>query len=95
MKYAITSGRWKVIGNKPLESSLKKAPIFFKQDILTKEFSIYHSATSQETDASYEECIGLERAAVWEPEHIEDRLEDFFYGRNNKWVQSLKPIRVK
>ena len=38
-----------------------------------------------------EECVGLERAAVWEPEHVEDRLRDHFAGRSNRWVESLKP----
>jgi hypothetical protein len=43
-------------------------------------------------DASYGECTSLERAAVWDTEHIEDRLEDYFNGRENKWVESLKPL---
>ena len=37
MKHAITSGRWEVIGNKSLESSLIQSQLFFKQDIFTKE----------------------------------------------------------
>lgn len=92
MKHAITSGRWEVIGNKSLESSLIQSQLFFKQDIFTKEFTIYDSTTGQEMDASYGECSSLERAAVWDTEHIEDRLEDYFNGRENKWVESLKPL---
>ncbi len=91
MKHAITSGRWEVIGNKSLEDALVSSPLFFKQDILSKELSIYNLTTGQEIDASYEECKNLERAAVWEPEHVEDRLEDLFEGKSNKWVESLKP----
>ncbi|ENU91284.1 hypothetical protein F971_03191 [Acinetobacter vivianii] len=91
MKHAITSGRWEVIGNQTLEDTLVRSPLFFKQDILSKELSIYNPTTGQEIDASYEECKNLERAAVWEPEHVEDRLEDIFEGRNNKWVESLRP----
>ena len=28
-------------------------------------------------------------AAVWDPQHVEDRLRDHFAGLPNKWVQSL------
>ena len=40
--------------------------------------------------ATRAECEGLEREAVWDPEHIEDRLSDYFSGKPNKWVDSLK-----
>jgi len=36
------------------------------------------------------ESQGLEAAAVWEPEHIEDRLRDHFDGKPNKWLESLR-----
>jgi len=34
--------------------------------------------------------MGLERAAVWGPSHVEDRLRDHYAGRKNKWVESLR-----
>jgi hypothetical protein len=37
-----------------------------------------------------EEVKGLERAAVWEADHIEDRLTDYIDGKENKWVKSLE-----
>jgi len=40
--------------------------------------------------ASRAECEGLERCAVWEPEHVEDRLRDHFAGKPNVWVESLR-----
>jgi Immunity protein 26 len=89
MYRAIKSDKWEVIGNVPLDESLKIEPRFFMQDILSKEFSIYYAGKI--TPASREECIGLERAAGWEPGHIEDRLRDHFAGVRNKWVESLKP----
>ncbi|WP_448115483.1 hypothetical protein [Mesorhizobium amorphae] len=33
--------------------------------------------------------IGLECAAVWDPEHVVDRLRDPADGRPNKWVERL------
>jgi hypothetical protein len=43
-----------------------------------------------ERAATAAECEGLERDAVWDPEHIEDRLRDHFAGRPNEWVESLR-----
>jgi hypothetical protein len=90
MDPAITSGRWVVIGNAPLDDTLLNPPFFFIQDILNKDrFKIYESGGKIRA-ATKEECVGLERAAVWEPAHVEDRLRDHFANRKNKWVESLK-----
>ena len=59
------------------------------QDVITKEFSIYHQGNI--LPATYEEIKNLECAAVWEPEHVEDRLRDYFSGVPNVWVEDLKP----
>ncbi len=90
MNYAVESERWKVIGNYPLDSTLKVAPKFYKQSPLNKKkFFIHYN--DEDIPATREECEGLECAAVWEPEHIEDRLRDHYAGVPNQWVESLKP----
>jgi hypothetical protein len=64
----------------------------FKQDALTGALSIYWEAPDGswgEERADFERCVGLERAAVWDPEHVEDRLRDHRAGVPNKWVESL------
>lgn len=88
MNHAITSGRWEVVGHQELDESLKKPVRFFKQDPISKEVCIY--LNSEEISATREECKNLERAAVWSPEHIEDRLRDYYSGVPNKWVESLR-----
>jgi hypothetical protein len=88
MNHAITSGRWPVIGSSPLPKELQQPVTFFKQDPISKEVSLYVNA--QEVPATREQCKGLERAAVWDPEHVEDRLRDYFAGVPNQWVESLK-----
>lgn len=88
MSHAITSGRWKIIGSLPLEENLKVDPSFFKQDPIDGSLSVYR--LDEETPATRQECEGLERAAVWIPEHVEDRLRDFYAGVPNRWVESLK-----
>jgi hypothetical protein len=88
MNHAVTSERWPVIGAMPLQNSLQLPVTFFKQDPISKELSLYVNA--QEFPATREQCKGLERAAVWDPEHVEDRLSDYFAGVPNQWVESLK-----
>jgi hypothetical protein len=94
MNYAITRGLWEVIGCKPLEVELNVPPKFFKQDAISGKLSIYqptHSlAPSSERPATFDEVKGLESAAVWDPQHVEDRLRDHFAHRPNRWVESLK-----
>ncbi|MDA3559550.1 immunity 26/phosphotriesterase HocA family protein [Acinetobacter sp. AOR15_HL] len=89
MKYAITSAQWTVIDNKPIEADLAIPNKYFMQDVITKEFSIYYQGNI--LPATYEEIKDLECAAVWEPEHVEDRLRDYFAGVPNVWVEDLKP----
>lgn len=89
MKYAVTAGLWPVIGHVPVPQALMEPPEFFKQDALSGRLSIYRTGEA-ERPASHEECSRLERAAVWDPQHVVDRLEDHFAGRLNKWVESMR-----
>jgi hypothetical protein len=94
MNYAVTEGDWPIIGHVPLTAELEESPSFFKEDPLTGKLSIYYGG-GHEKPATLEEIQGLERAAVWEPEHVVDRLRDHFAGRKNVWVESLKPRRSR
>ena len=88
MNHAITSGRWQKVGSAPLSADLAGAQPKFIQDALDPaRFEIYLAGHTR--PATREECRGLERSAVWEPEHVEDRLRDHYAGRPNKWVKSL------
>jgi hypothetical protein len=91
MNYPITSGSWPVIGNAPLPNELLKEPLFFKKDPITGALTVYRDSTGEEVPATREECKELECAAVWEPHHIADRLQDHFANRTNKWVESMRP----
>jgi hypothetical protein len=88
MKYALTSAHWPVIGKINPPPGVLESPKFFRQDALSGELSIYKDG--KETPATKAECRGLECAAVWDPEHVEDRLRDHFEGKPNRWVQSLR-----
>jgi hypothetical protein len=91
MNHPITDGTWPVLGYEPLPDALLIEPRFFKKDPISGSYSIYRDSTGEQTAATREQCERLERAAVWEPKHIVDRLNDHFSGRPNKWVQSLRP----
>lgn len=41
-------------------------------------------------DAEPQECVGLERMAVWEDSGVEDRLLDTLMGRPNETVERFK-----
>jgi len=95
MNDAVTKGRWPVAGRTAIPPGLEAPPRFCLQDSVTGKLSIYHEvpelAPHYERPARTDECRGLEAAAVWEPEHVEDRLRDYFAGRPNQWVEQLKP----
>lgn len=88
MNSAVASGRWRVVGHAPLEQALETSPWFFKQDAISRALSLYREGV--ERPATIEECLGLERAAVWSAEHVESRLEDHFAGQPNKWVEGMR-----
>lgn len=90
---AIKTGRWVVIGNQPLTAENAAEPYSYKQDAITGALSLYHSTfadTGWERPASATECEGLECAAVWDAEHVEDRLRDYYADQPNRWVESLR-----
>lgn len=80
---------WNKIGNKDLSPKLEKELPRFKQDPINGSLSIYQGGTERPT--TIEEITGLECAAVWEGNHINDRLSDYYAGRENKWLKSLQP----
>jgi Immunity protein 26 len=94
MNSAITTGRWEVLGVREVPNSLKNKPKFCKQDEISGNVSIYHEidelAPHYERLAEPGEWRGLETAAIWEAEHVEDRLRDHFAGQVNKWERQLR-----
>jgi hypothetical protein len=90
MNYAITDGDWKVIGHAPVPDSIDQRPPFLKKDGITGELFITYDG-SEEIPVDLAGAQHLERAAVWEPEQVRERLEDHFAGRPNMWVERFKP----
>lgn len=90
MNSALTRGPWTVVGFSPPPASVLEPPWFFKQDILTGALTKTLTG-EEEISIELSEAEQLECAAVWEAEHVEDRLRDHFAGRPNKWVERMRP----
>jgi hypothetical protein len=96
MKYAFRrNGGWELLDVVPLTDE-ERATVerWANRDVISGALSIYWedhaTGTFGETPASVRECEGLEVAAVWDPQHVEDRLRDHFDGRPNRWVESMR-----
>jgi hypothetical protein len=75
----ITQGHWLKIGKLPIRIDLYELPMKFIQDAQNhNSFEIYNPNTGEIIPAKKEEIIGLERAAVWDKHHIEDRIRDYY-----------------
>jgi hypothetical protein len=84
IKDAVTKGYWKKIGIKELPEDLKAPVPFFKQEVgLPNDCSIIFVEGSNIKKVSPEDCVGLERFAAWEHDHVEQRLRDHYNGVRN------------
>ncbi|MFO0851903.1 MAG: hypothetical protein U0871_25555 [Gemmataceae bacterium] len=87
-KAAWTTGRWLRVGRWPIPARLAAPVPTYIQDPIDGSFSIYLAGHIR--PARRDECVGLECCAVWDPEHVEDRLRDHFAGVPSKWVESVR-----
>jgi len=88
-KAAWSTGRWPRVAKVAVpDALLVPVPMFIQDRLNPEQFQIYLDGSMR--PATRAECGGLERAAVWDPEHVEDRLRDHYAGRPNVWVESLR-----
>lgn len=91
MDSAIKSGRWPIMHvPKELVPEVSAPPTFIQEHGRPEKVRIYRSGAI--LPATLDEVVGLERTAVWSAEHVEDRIRDEYFGRKNKWVESLRLI---
>ena len=68
--------------------ALQRFPLQSMQGVLAKNaFGLYDNVSTQPTTKSYR--VGLERAAVWESEHVDLRIADFYRSKANSWEGHL------
>lgn len=88
---AFRAEKWEIVGRVEVHESIQDLPRFFIWDQIAKKFSIYnYEDCYSNIPSTYEECKELECAASWDSMHIESRLEDYFSGKPNKWLEDTK-----
>ncbi|HEX8537372.1 MAG TPA: hypothetical protein VF664_07890 [Cystobacter sp.] len=85
---------WELIGWRALEEHLTQPLVQFRQDVGDFRRCTIFDTAGNKRSAEPLECVGLERAAVWEQESVEERLLDAFRGRPNEAVEHLK-VRLR
>ena len=85
---------WAALGARPLEGDVAKPVVNFMQDLGNFRDCVIFDTTGMERQVSPKECIGIERAASWDANHIEDRLLDRFMGRPNA-AEIRSRVRLK
>ena len=80
----ITKGKWLKVNKLPIRSDFLIQPMQFIQDaLIPSKFRLYNPNTGEMTPVTKDECKGLEVAAIYEAEDIEQRISDYFAGRVN------------
>jgi Immunity protein 26 len=77
----LDSDTWEAIGIRKLEGEVAEPVVRFHQESGDYRKCAIFENFGNERLATPEECIGLERQAVWDAHHIEERLLDTFEGR--------------
>ena len=86
-------GCYEALGHLPLEENLVGPHLFWMQDIFTGRLSLTETGDVQ-TPATYEECAPWECMAVWSPEHVLERLQAHFAGRESQFAKALRLKRL-
>lgn len=91
---AHSTGRWRKIGKAPAAEELQSPVPRYTQDPLRPQDIrlTYDGFNGPLVTAA--DCEGLECAAVWAPEHVEDRLRAHHAGVACKWTLSMWPKPV-
>lgn len=79
--------RWIPLGTRPLSGEVAEPVVQFHQEIGDYRKCTIFDTAGHERSAAPEECIGLERASIWEAHGVERRLLDTFEGRPNREVE--------
>ena len=76
--YIITKGLWEKVGKIPIRKELESIRNNYMYDKYTNQFSLYNEMTGEITPSTKAKARGLERAAVWAENHVEDRIRDYY-----------------
>jgi len=92
----ITKSIFEIIGFKELtDFELNSVPPKFTQDIVNIDDCSIFWPDGRRIKVMPKECVGLERSSVWEAEGVIQRIEDYYAGRKNYYVEAQKVILSK
>lgn len=81
---------WENIGQRDLDADLARPVVQFMQDRANPADCVIFDSAGNERKAKPEECVGIERAAVWDSRNIEARLLAHFAGQPDPQTERLK-----
>ncbi len=90
---AIRSGRWRIVGKVSSKEDAIQVPDRFMQNVLNPNDCQIIDARGSLRNATPEECEGLEREAIWEADHVQERIRDHYSGRKNIHLEYMKVKR--
>ena len=86
--YVITKGIWLKVGKMPIREDLERlSKKYYIYDEISGKYSKYDSYTGEIVSSSKEDVRGLERAAVWAENHVEDRIRDYYNHVPCLWLK--------
>lgn len=89
----VTKGEWLKVGKINIRKELEVLPMFFIQDNLNPtHLELYNPNTGEIVATTKKEIIGLERASVWDKNHIEDRIRDFYNKVPCIWLEADRKL---
>ena len=83
----ITQGVWLKVGKLPVRKEFEIAPMEYIYDMVGKKFEQYDPNTGEITPSTKEIARGREAAAVWDNNHIEDRIRDHYNNVPCIWLK--------
>lgn len=76
-EFALNKGIWEIFANAELNDSESQKEFFYKQDKINHK--VWKTLTgAEEEPITTADCENLELAAVYDPEHVVERLEYYF-----------------
>jgi len=94
MRSVHSTGRWPKVGVAPVSVALQIPVRRYNQDRLRPQDIRLTLDGSDGPLGTLADCDGLECAAVWDAEHVENRLRSHYAGVPCPWTLSLRPKLV-
>ncbi|WP_281322744.1 Imm26 family immunity protein [Flavobacterium aestivum] len=84
----VKKGHWLKVGKLDIRQELEIQPMQFIQDAQHPDrFEFYNPNTGDITPTTKDKVKGLERAAVWDANHVEDRIRSHYEGTTSIWMK--------